>query len=97
MNEVLRSSRRIFIKNIPWTCTSKEVLEYFRQFGKVTKTCVFFNSETGFSRRHGYIDVSKECLEKIQNTPQHSLEGKELLLSLTGEPIRFDYAKTVQA
>ncbi|XP_064195410.1 SRA stem-loop-interacting RNA-binding protein, mitochondrial [Anguilla rostrata] len=73
----------IFVSKIPWTLASKEMREYFGQFGQVRK-CVFpFDRETGFHR--GFCRVVYGTEEGLQNALQkeaHIVEGSRLHVQL---------------
>uniref|UniRef100_A0A673ZSM6 SRA stem-loop interacting RNA binding protein n=1 Tax=Salmo trutta TaxID=8032 RepID=A0A673ZSM6_SALTR len=58
----------VFVSKIPWTLASKEMKEYFGQFGQVKKCLVPFDKETGFHR--GLNNA-------LQKDP-HVLEGSTL-------------------
>ncbi|XP_063255150.1 SRA stem-loop-interacting RNA-binding protein, mitochondrial [Prinia subflava] len=79
-----RRSRRlfdIFVAEIPWTVSSKEVKEYFSQFGLVQRCQLPFDRDTGFHRRYCWIKFSAP--EEVQNVLQkdsHILEGSKLYL-----------------
>ncbi|XP_037992767.1 SRA stem-loop-interacting RNA-binding protein, mitochondrial [Motacilla alba alba] len=79
-----RRSRRlfdIFVAEIPWTVSSKELKEYFSQFGSVQRCQLPFNRDTGFHRRYCWIKFSTP--EEVQNVLQkdsHILEGSKLAL-----------------
>ncbi|XP_041327761.1 SRA stem-loop-interacting RNA-binding protein, mitochondrial isoform X1 [Pyrgilauda ruficollis] len=77
-----RRSRRlfdIFVAEIPWTVSSKELKEYFSQFGSVQRCQLPFNRDTGFHRRYCWIKFSTP--EEVQNVLQkdsHILEGSKV-------------------
>ncbi|NWH33937.1 SLIRP protein, partial [Chloropsis hardwickii] len=79
-----RRSRRlfdIFVAEIPWTVSSKELKEYFSQFGSVQRCQLPFDRNTGFHRRYCWIKFSTP--EEVQNVLQkdsHFLEGSKLAL-----------------
>uniref|UniRef100_H0ZQ18 SRA stem-loop interacting RNA binding protein n=1 Tax=Taeniopygia guttata TaxID=59729 RepID=H0ZQ18_TAEGU len=77
-----RRSRRlfdIFVAEVPWTVSSKELKEYFSQFGLVQRCQLPFDRDTGFHRRYCWIKFSTP--EEVQNVLQkefHILEGSKL-------------------
>ncbi|NXN89213.1 SLIRP protein, partial [Bombycilla garrulus] len=79
-----RRSRRlfdIFVAEVPWTASSKEVKEYFSQFGSVQRCQLPFDRDTGFHKRYCWIKFSTP--EEAQNVLQkdsHILEGSKLTL-----------------
>ncbi|XP_021258149.1 SRA stem-loop-interacting RNA-binding protein, mitochondrial [Numida meleagris] len=80
----LRRSRRlfdIFVAEVPWTVSSKELKEYFSQFGSVQRCQLPFDKDTGFHKRYCWIKFSSP--EEVQNVLQkdsHILEGAKLSL-----------------
>ncbi|NXQ34379.1 SLIRP protein, partial [Alaudala cheleensis] len=84
VREVGRRSRRlfgIFVADIPWTVSSKELKEYFSQFGLVQRCQLPFDRDTGFHKRYCWIKFSTP--EEVQNALQkdsHILEGSKLTL-----------------
>ncbi|XP_075359455.1 SRA stem-loop-interacting RNA-binding protein, mitochondrial [Mycteria americana] len=79
-----RPSRRlfdIFVAEVPWTVSSKELKEYFSQFGSVQRCQLPFDKDTGFHRRYCWIKFSNP--QDVQNVFQkdpHILEGAKLTL-----------------
>ncbi|XP_068048833.1 SRA stem-loop-interacting RNA-binding protein, mitochondrial isoform X1 [Anomalospiza imberbis] len=73
----------IFVAEIPWTVSSKELKEYFSQFGLVQRCQLPFDRDTGFHRRYCWIKFS--TAEEVQNVLQkdsHILEGSKLTLTV---------------
>lgn len=70
---------KLYVGNIPWTVSKRELQNYFAQFGPIAKAEVVFNMETGFSRGFGYVtfDMSKSMVKALK-TEQHMLEGNVL-------------------
>uniref|UniRef100_A0A8C3UFM6 RRM domain-containing protein n=2 Tax=Catharus TaxID=9184 RepID=A0A8C3UFM6_CATUS len=71
----------IFVAEVPWTVSSKELKEYFSQFGSVQRCQLPFDRNTGFHRRYCWIKFSTP--EEVQNVLQkdpHILEGSKLTL-----------------
>ncbi|NXM74020.1 SLIRP protein, partial [Serilophus lunatus] len=79
-----RRSRRffdIFVAEVPWTASSKEVKEYFSQFGSVQRCQLPFDRDTGFHKRFCWLKFSSP--KDVQNVLQkdtHILEGAKLSL-----------------
>ncbi|XP_029585229.1 SRA stem-loop-interacting RNA-binding protein, mitochondrial [Salmo trutta] len=69
----------VFVSKIPWTLASKEMKEYFGQFGQVKKCLVPFDKETGFHRGFCWIGyTSEEGLNNALQKDPHVLEGSTL-------------------
>ncbi|CAN9504184.1 unnamed protein product [Ophioblennius macclurei] len=69
----------IFVSKVPWTVATKEMREYFTQFGHVKKCLLPFDKETGFHRGFCWVGFSSE--EGLNNALQkdpHVLDGSRL-------------------
>ena len=67
---------KIFVGNLPWTVSSRELRQYFMQFGKVRAAKVVFSRETGFSKGFGFVHFdNNESLEGMKSHNLHQLEG----------------------
>jgi len=69
----------LFVSKVPWTICTKEMKEYFGQFGNVRR-CVFpMDSETGFHRGFCWVSfMSEESLNNALHKEPHVLEGAKL-------------------
>ncbi|XP_039390761.1 SRA stem-loop-interacting RNA-binding protein, mitochondrial [Mauremys reevesii] len=73
------SSRRVFelfVSRIHWTLSTKELRNYFAQFGTVRKCMLPFDKETGFHKGFCWVGFSSE--EGLRNALQkesHILDG----------------------
>lgn len=84
-----RSIIRLYINNLPWTVTSREVCDYFSKFGDIKRGAVYFNKDTGLSTGCGYIDVKdNETLKKIIRARSHNIEGNTLVTTTQLETYR---------
>ncbi|NXU54376.1 SLIRP protein, partial [Turnix velox] len=79
-----RRSRRffdIFVAEVPWTVSSKELKEYFSQFGPVQRCQLPFDKDTGFHRRYCWIKFSSaQDVQSVFQKDSHILEGAKLSL-----------------
>ncbi|KAM9148374.1 SRA stem-loop-interacting RNA-binding protein, mitochondrial [Pangshura tecta] len=69
----------LFVSRIHWTLSSKELRNYFGQFGSVRKCMLPFDKETGFHKGFCWVGFSSE--EGLQNALQkesHILDGIKL-------------------
>ncbi|XP_066550899.1 SRA stem-loop-interacting RNA-binding protein, mitochondrial isoform X2 [Amia ocellicauda] len=69
----------VFVSKIPWTMATKEVREYFTQFGQVRKCLLPFDKETGFHKGYCWVGFTSE--DGLQNALQkdpHLVEGSKL-------------------
>ncbi|XP_056623998.1 SRA stem-loop-interacting RNA-binding protein, mitochondrial [Triplophysa dalaica] len=69
----------VFVSKVPWTIATREIKEYFGQFGQVKKCLLPLDKETGFHRGFCWIGFNTE--EGLQNALQkdpHIIEGAKL-------------------
>ncbi|XP_026704904.1 SRA stem-loop-interacting RNA-binding protein, mitochondrial isoform X1 [Athene cunicularia] len=82
--EAARRSRKlfdIFVAEVPWTVSSKELKEYFSQFGSVQRCQLPFDKDTGFHKRYCWIKFSTpEDVQNVFQKDSHILEGAKLIL-----------------
>lgn len=78
---------KLFVANLSWTVGTRELLSYFREFGKIAKVSVIVDRNTGISKGYGFVTYfGKESLEKINNQKVHLLEGWPLIIeTVTGD------------
>lgn len=81
---------KLFVSNVPWTVSSKELTLYFSQFGPVDEATVVFNPDTGLSRGYAFVTFSHDNVyRKVSQTTHHMLEGNLL-------NVHFEKPKTFQ-
>lgn len=74
-----RNLYKLYVGNIPWTISNKELKLYFSQFGFVSNAMVIFDKKTGLSRNYGFVTfANREAYEKATNCTDHHLEGNNL-------------------
>ncbi|CAM5151805.1 unnamed protein product [Natator depressus] len=69
----------LFVSHIHWTLATRELRNYFAQFGTVRKCMLPFDKETGFHKGFCWVGFSSE--EGLHNALQkesHILEGAKL-------------------
>ncbi|KAM9356098.1 SRA stem-loop-interacting RNA-binding protein, mitochondrial [Pholidichthys leucotaenia] len=85
-------SRKVFeafVSRIPWTIASKEVREYFGQFGVVKKCTLPFDKETGFHKGYCWVTfTSEEGLNNALQKDPHMLEGEKLQVQRRRRPLQ---------
>lgn len=70
---------KLFVANLPWTVSDKELTQHFSQFGKVVGANVLFDSITKRSRCFGYVSFkNRDGFENALNAKVHVLEGRLL-------------------
>ncbi|NWS21366.1 SLIRP protein, partial [Pachyramphus minor] len=71
----------VFVAEVPWTVSSKELKEYFSQFGSVQRCQLPFDRDTGFHKRYCWIKFSTpEDVQNVLKKDSHILEGSKLTL-----------------
>ncbi|CAH2328452.1 SRA stem-loop-interacting RNA-binding, mitochondrial [Pelobates cultripes] len=78
-----RKVYEVFVSQIPWTLATRELKEYFSQFGTIKKCLLPFDKETGFHKGYSWVTFTSE--EGLQNTLQkdtHLIEGAKLQVQL---------------
>ncbi|XP_026209770.1 SRA stem-loop-interacting RNA-binding protein, mitochondrial [Anabas testudineus] len=69
----------LFVSKVPWTVASREIKEYFGQFGSVKRCLLPFDKETGFHKGFCWIGYStEEGLNNALQKDSHVLEGFKL-------------------
>lgn len=79
-----RNLYKLYVGNIPWTISHKELKLYFSKFGHVANSLVVFDKNTGLSKNYGFVSFSnRESFENANNSPEHKLEGNNLRVQPT--------------
>lgn len=75
---------KLFVGNIPWTVSSRELRKYFSAYGHVVTADVLFDHRTGFSKGFGFVQFSTTGgFQSVLNNPHHELEGQILSVNST--------------
>lgn len=70
---------KIFVKNLPWTVSEKELSEYFSKFGSVIDSKVIFDAKTKMSKGFGFVSFKESnAYDDVLNCNEHLLEGRRL-------------------
>lgn len=75
-----RAAQRLFVTNLPWTVSHRELRSYFAEFGKVFSAKVIFDKRTGLSKRYGFVNIQKTALPNLENRQKHTLESNTILI-----------------
>ncbi|XP_061783903.1 SRA stem-loop-interacting RNA-binding protein, mitochondrial-like [Nerophis lumbriciformis] len=78
---------QVFVAKIPWTVATREMKEYFGQFGPVKNCTMPFDRETGFHKGFCWVGFSSE--EGMNNALQkepHIIEGSKLQVQKNQRP-----------
>lgn len=70
---------RLYVGNLPWTVSHRQLREYFAQFGPVQSARVVFDRSTGISKGYGFIEFSNtSAVANATNKQLHTIEGYNL-------------------
>lgn len=76
-----KALNRVFVGNLPWTISNRELKQYFSQFGLVSQVNVVFDKKNGYSKGYGFVQFAKkESIQLLSETPNHKLEGNVLTI-----------------
>lgn len=74
-----RNLYRMFVGNLPWTVSHRELRQHFSQFGYISNAHVVFDKSTGLSRGFGFIQFgNRNSFDAAINKATHILEGNIL-------------------
>ena len=73
---------RIFVGNLPWAKTDKDVQELFEIHGPVKSCKVITDRETGKSRGFGFVEIADDAQarEVIDALKGYNWDGRELIV-----------------
>lgn len=72
---------KLFVGNLPWTVSSRELRKYFASFGHVATADVLFDHTTGFSKGFGFVQFTTTGgLDSVLKNQKHELEGNTLIV-----------------
>lgn len=81
MSTAARTIHKLFVGNISWTVSSRELKQYFSEFGHVISANVVFDRNTGLSKNYGFVSFSTQSgVDTVLSKPYHSLEGTNLII-----------------
>ncbi|TPX40980.1 hypothetical protein SeMB42_g05794 [Synchytrium endobioticum] len=75
---------KLFVGNISWGCSDKELAETFGQHGNVLNAVVLKDRETGRSRGFGFVTMSspEEASVAVTAMDGQTLDGRQLRVNL---------------
>ena len=76
---------KIYVGNLPWSCTDQELSEMFSDAGAVESAAVITDRETGRSRGFGFVEMNDDA---AANKAIAELNGKDM----GGRPLRVNEA-----
>lgn len=75
-----RAAQKLFVSNLPWTVSHRELRGYFSEFGRVFTSNVIFDKKTGLSKRYGFVTIDKNALPNVEQRTKHTLENHNILI-----------------
>ncbi|MDX1382386.1 MAG: RNA-binding protein [Thermoanaerobaculia bacterium] len=72
---------RIYVGNLPYTCTEEEVRELFGSYGAIDSVDLITDRETGRPRGFGFVDMPSGGDEAIQALHNSSFGGRTLTVN----------------
>ncbi|XP_051252263.1 SRA stem-loop-interacting RNA-binding protein, mitochondrial [Dicentrarchus labrax] len=84
----MKKSFEVFVSKVPWTVASKQMREYFGQFGTVKFCRLPFDKDTGFHKGFGWVAFqSEEEMNNVLQKDTHMLEGAKLTVVTNKRPL----------
>lgn len=75
-------SKTLYVGNLPWATTQKDLLEFFSDEAQVLDARIITDRETGRSRGFGFIEVEDDEAERVIETMNgKSMGGRELIVN----------------
>ena len=72
---------RIYIGNLPYTCTDEEIRELFGSYGGVDSVDLITDRETGRPRGFGFVDMGNGGQEAIAALHDSAFGGRTLTVN----------------
>ena len=74
---------KIYVGNLPYSCSSEELEELFSQHGRVAEATVIMDRETGRSKGFGFVDMpnESEANEAVNTLNGSQMGGRSLRVS----------------
>lgn len=83
MPRIAKHIQKLFVGNLSWTISNRELKQYFSKYGHVSSASVVFDKNSGISRGYGFVTFSsRNGYESASNTKHHSLEGRVLNIQM---------------
>jgi RNA recognition motif-containing protein len=97
------SEQKLYIGNLPYRATEGDVREYLSNYGPVYSVILVYNSETGWTRGYGFVELEDSAAEAVlrdlndtkfmgRNLKIHRATGKGALINDNKNPQQMDAA-----
>ncbi len=81
-NEVNLVSKTLYVGNLPWATTDKDLAEFFSDSTEVIASRVIIDRATGRSKGFGFIEIPEENIEKvISHMNGKEFGGREIIVN----------------
>eukprot|EP00795_Rhopilema_esculentum_P002845 gene2845-1080_t len=75
---------KLFVARLPWVACRESLWSHFKQFGNIRETRVIFDSNTGRSKKFGFVVYKdSDAAEKALSSGPHIVEGREIAVLLS--------------
>lgn len=71
-------SKKLYVGNLSFECTSADLVELFGQYGKVTSASVVMDRDSGRSRGFAFVEMSEGADEAIKKLNLTDFQGRGL-------------------
>jgi RNA recognition motif-containing protein len=71
-------SKKIYVGNMPFSCTEDQIRDLFSQHGTVTSVSVITDRDTGRPRGFAFVEMSDGAEQAISSLNEHELDGRRL-------------------
>ncbi|MDY6852237.1 MAG: RNA-binding protein [Thermodesulfobacteriota bacterium] len=80
-------SSKVYVGNLPWSCSSEELEQLFSTHGEVVSANVVADRMSGRSRGFGFVQMGSEdeAGQAIQALNGHELDGRPLIVDKARE------------
>jgi len=76
-------NKKLYVGNLPYSVTERELRELFEQAGEVTDAAVIMDRETGRSKGFGFVEMNtpEEATKAITQFNGHSMNNRQIQVS----------------
>ena len=75
-------SKKVYVGNLPFSVSEKELSEMFSSYGEITEAIVIKDKYSGQSRGFGFVEMSteEEAQKAVQGLNGYNLEGRNIVV-----------------
>lgn len=71
--------KKIYVGNLPWSCTETELQDFFSSYGPVHSVAIIMDRDTGRSRGFGFVEMDDEAADRaIAEADGAQMNGRPL-------------------